>query len=341
MRALSLIEEGRLEPVDLPEPPPPGKGELQIAMRRVALNPIDLWGARGMAFVKRTLPIVAGVEGVGEVVARGPGVIGFQNGDRVALYAGLVCGHCKACRSLRENLCENVAGIMGFHVDGMARERLNIPSTNAFKLPAAVSWSDAACAPLTFATVQHMLFDNAKLERGEWILIQAGGSGVGSTAILMAKQAGATVIATAGSDAKLERMRGLGADHVVNYTTGRFESVARRLTGKRGVDVVFEHVGPATWAGSLLSLAKGGRLVTCGSTTGMTAETNLSHLFQQQLRIIASFGASFRNVREGLDKMAAGLRPVIDSEIGFADMAQGVERLKNRDVFGKIVMRIE
>jgi NADPH:quinone reductase-like Zn-dependent oxidoreductase len=116
--------------------------------------------------------------------------------------------------------------------------------------------------------------------------------------------------------------------------------VVRRLTAKRGVDVVFEHVGPATWAGSLLSLAKGGRLVTCGSTSGMTAETNLTHLFQQQLRIIASFGASFRNVREGLDKMAAGLRPVIDSEIGLEEMAQGIERLKNRDVFGKIVVRI-
>jgi NADPH:quinone reductase-like Zn-dependent oxidoreductase len=340
MRALSLIEENRLEPVDLPEPPPPGKGELQIAMRRVALNHIDLWGARGMAFVKRTLPIVAGVEGAGEVIGKGPGVIGFQIGDRVALYPGRVCGHCKACRSMRENLCENVAGIMGFHVDGMARERLNIESGLAFKLPAAVSWTDAACAPLTFSTVQHMLFDNAKLARGEWILIHAGGSGIGSTAILMAKQAGATVIATAGSDAKLERMRGLGADHVVNYTTDRFESVARRLTGKRGVDVVFEHVGPATWAGSLLALSKGGRLVTCGSTSGMTAETNLAHLFQQQLRIIASFGANFRNVREGLVKMAGGLRPAIDSEIDFAEMARGIERLKTREVFGKIVMRI-
>jgi alcohol dehydrogenase len=340
MRALSLIEENRLEPVDLPEPPPPGKGELQIAMRRVALNHIDLWGARGMAFVKRSLPIVTGVEGVGEVIGKGPGAIGFQIGDRVALYAGLVCGHCKACRSLHENLCENVTGIMGFHVDGMARERLNIASTQAFKLPAAMSWTDAACAPLTFATVQHMLFDNAKLQPGEWILIHAGGSGIGSTAILMAKQAGATVIATAGSDAKLERMKGLGADHVVNYTTDRFESTARRLTGKRGVDVVFEHVGPTTWAGSLLALSKGGRLVTCGSTSGMTAETNLAHLFQQQLRIIASFGANFRNVREALDKMAAGLRPVIDSEIDFAEMARGIERLKTRDVFGKIVMRI-
>jgi NADPH:quinone reductase-like Zn-dependent oxidoreductase len=341
MRALALIEEGRLEPVDRPEPPPPAAGEVQVRMRRLALNHIDLWGARGMAFVKRKLPIVAGVEGAGEIVALGEGVEGLAVGDRAALYAGLVCRTCRRCREGRENLCENVAGIMGFHVDGLARERLNIPAHLAFKVPDGVAWSDAACAPLTFATVQHMLFDNAKLEAGEWILIHAGGSGIGSTAILMAKQAGATVIATAGSDAKLEKMRRLGADHVVNYATERFESIARRLTGKRGVDVVFEHIGPATWAGSLLSLAKGGRLVTCGSTSGIAAETNLFHLFQQQLRIVASFGANFRNLRESLAKMAAGLKPVIDSEIALEEMAAGVERLKQRDVFGKIVVRMD
>lgn len=341
MRALSLIEEGRLEPVDWPEPPPPAAGEVQVRMRRIALNHIDLWSARGMAFARRKLPIVAGVEGAGEIVALGAGVAGLEPGDRVVLYAGLVCRTCRRCREGRENLCENVAGIMGFHVDGLARERLNIPAHLAFEIPDGIGWTDAACAPLTFATVQHMLFDNARLEAGEWILVHAGGSGVGSTAILMAKQAGATVIATAGSDAKLEKMRRLGADHVVNYRTERFESVARRLTAKRGVDVVFEHVGPATWAGSLLSLAKGGRLVTCGATSGMTAETNLAHLFQQQLTIVGSFGASFRDVREGLAKMAEGLRPVIDAELALEDMAAGIERLKNRDVFGKIVVRID
>jgi alcohol dehydrogenase len=185
-----------------------------------------------------------------------------------------------------------------------------------------------------------MLFDNAQLEPGETILVQAGGSGVGSTAIRMAKAIGATVFTTVGSDEKIPKVEALGADHAINYRTDRFEGVIRRLTGKRGVDVVFEHVGPATWAGSLLALSKGGRLVTCGSTSGMTAETNLAHLFQQQLRIIASFGANFRNVREGLVKMAGGLRPAIDSEIDFAEMARGIERLKTREVFGKIVMRI-
>lgn len=341
MRALCLIEDGRLELVDRPDPPPPGPGELQLRMRAVALNHIDLWSLRGMAFAKRTLPIVAGVEGAGEVVAVGEGVAGTQPGDRVAVYAGLVCGACRACREGRENLCENVGGIMGFHVDGVARERLNIPARLALPVPPGLSFAEAACAPVTFATVQHMLFDNAKLERGEWILIQAGGSGVGSSAILMAKDAGATVIATAGSAAKLERMTALGADHVINYREDRFEGVVRRLTAKRGVDVVFEHVGPDTWAGSLLSLKRGGRLVTCGSTSGVSAPTNLLHLYQQQLRIIASFGANFRNVREGMAKMARGLKPVIDSILTLDAMADGIRRLQSRDVFGKIVVTLD
>jgi alcohol dehydrogenase len=294
-----------------------------------------------MAFAKRALPIVAGVEGAGEIVAVGPGVAGRQPGERVVVYAGEVCGDCRACREGRENLCEKVAGIMGFHRDGLARERLNLAARLALPVPEAVSTVDAACAPVTFATVQHMLFDNAKLERGEWILVQAGGSGIGTAAIRMAKDAGATVVATAGSADKLERMRAIGADHVVNYREERFEGVVRRLTGKRGVDVVFEHVGPDTWPGSLLSLARGGRLVICGSTTGYSAPTNLFHLFQQQIRIIGSFGANFRNVREALAKMARGVRPVIDSEVGLDGMAAAIQRLQQRDVFGKIVVRLD
>jgi alcohol dehydrogenase len=341
LRAISLVADGRLEPGELPEPPPPGPGELQLRMRAVALNHIDLWSLRGMAFAKRALPIVAGVEGAGEIVAVGPGVAGRAPGERVVVYAGEVCGVCRACREGRENLCEKVGGIMGFHRDGLARERLNLAARLALPVPEAVSTIDAACAPVTFSTVQHMLFDNAKLERGEWILVQAGGSGIGTAAIRMAKDAGATVIATAGSADKLERMRAIGADHVVNYREERFEGVVRRLTGKRGVDVVFEHVGPDTWPGSLLSLARGGRLVICGSTTGYSAPTNLFHLFQQQIRIIGSFGANFRNVREALEKMARGVRPVIDSEVGLDGMAAAIQRLQQRDVFGKIVVRLD
>jgi len=341
LRALSLVADGRLELAELPEPPPAAAGEVQVRMRRIALNHIDLWSLRGMAFAKRKLPIVAGVEGAGEIVAVGAGVADRKPGERVAIYAGEVCGRCRFCREGRENLCEQVGGIMGFHRDGLARERLNVRAALAFPVPDAVATADAACAPVTFATVQHMLFDNAKLEGGEWILVQAGGSGIGTAAIRMAKDVGATVIATAGSADKLEKMRALGADHVVNYRDERFETVVRRLTGKRGVDVVFEHVGPDTWPGSLLALARGGRLVICGSTTGYSAPTNLFQLFQQQIRIIASFGANFRNVRESLEKMARGLKPVIDSEVGLDGMAEAIRRLERREVFGKILVRLD
>jgi alcohol dehydrogenase len=205
-------------------------------------------------------------------------------------------------------------------------------------VPPSVSLRDAACAPIAFATVQHMLFDNAKLEPGETILVQAGGSGIGTAAIQMAKAIGCTVITTVGDDAKAEKARALGADHVINYRAERFEGVVRKLTQKRGVDVVFEHVGPDTFNGSLLCLKRGGRLVTCGSTSGQSTTINLFQLYLQQYRIFGSFGASIRNVRESLDKMAAGLTPVIDTEVKLADFERGLARLESRQVFGKIIV---
>jgi threonine dehydrogenase-like Zn-dependent dehydrogenase len=207
-----------------------------------------------------------------------------------------------------------------------------------FILWAAVA---AALAPITFGTVQHMLFDNARLVAGETVLVHAGGSGIGSAAIQLAKAAGATVITTVGSDDKIEKARALGADHVINYTKERFEGRVRKLTARKGVDVVFEHVGAKTWAGSMLSMKRGGRLVTCGSTTGITAETNLHMLFQQQLRLIGSFGCNLRNMAESMEKMASGAaRPVIDTMLGLDELETGLKRLEDRQVFGKIVVRL-
>lgn len=342
MRALRLIEDGKVEPTDLPEARKPEAGEVRVRIRALALNHIDLWGLRGMAFAKRQLPITVGVESAGEIDSVGADVAGFKPGDKVVIYPGIVCGKCRACREGRENLCEDIGGIMGFHVDGMAAELVTVPARLVIPVPEGVSWAHAACAAVTFSTVEHMLFDNAKLEAGETILVQAGGSGVGSTAILMAKAVGATVITTVGSPDKVEKVKALGADHVINYKTERFEGVVRRLTNKKGVDVVFEHIGPDTWAGSLFSLKRGGRLVTCGSTSGVSAQTNLFHLFQQQIRITASFGASFRNVRDGLAKMASGsVLPVIDSEFPLAEFAKGMERLSTRQVFGKVILHLD
>jgi alcohol dehydrogenase len=338
MRALTLLGDRRLELVEAPPPPPPGEGEVQVRVKALALNHIDVWGWRGMAFAKRRLPLVVGAEAAGEIAAVGPNAAGFKTGDKVAMYGGLTCGACKACREGRDNLCENVGGIMGFHIDGFGRDLLNLPARLVIPVPDGIAWSHAACAPIAFATVQHMLFDNAKLEAGETVLVHAGGSGIGTAAILMAKAIGANVITTVGDDAKGEKAKALGADHVINYKTDRFEGVVRKLTAKKGVDVVFEHVGQDTFNASLLCLKRGGRLVTCGATSGPSTTLNLMQLFQQQYRIIGSFGASMRNISESLAKMAAGLKPVIDTEFALADFERGLARLESRQVFGKIVV---
>jgi alcohol dehydrogenase len=338
MRALSLITDRKLELTELPPPPPPGDGEVQIRVRAVALNHIDVWGWRGMAFAKRKMPLVVGAEAAGEIVATGRDVTRFKAGDPVVMYGALTCGVCKACRQGRDNLCENVGGIMGFHVDGFACDLVNMPARLVIPVPAGVAHRDASCAPIAFSTVQHMLFDNAKLEPGETVLVHAGGSGIGTAAILMAKAIGCTVITTIGDDAKAEKAKALGADHTINYRTERFEGVVRKITAKKGVDVVFEHTGADTFNGSLFSLKRGGRLVTCGATSGPSTTLNLMQLFQQQYRIFGSFGATMRNIEEALAKMASGMLPVIDTEVPLADVERGLARLESRQVFGKIVV---
>src|SRR6188508_479865 len=339
MRALSLIGDRKLELADVPPPPPPGTGEVQIRVKAVALNHLDLWGFRGMAFAKRKLPLIVGAEAAGEIAAVGPDVSGFKIGDPVVMYGAMTCGRCAACREGRDNLCENVAGIMGFHVDGFARDLLNLPARLVVPVPKGVSMRDAACAPIAFSTVEHMLFDNAKLQPGESILVHAGGSGIGTVAIKMAKALGCTVITTVGDDEKAEKAKALGADHVINYKTQRFETITRKLTNKKGVDVVFEHVGGEGFNGSLLVLKRGGRLVTCGSTAGPSVQLNLMQLFQQQYKIFGSFGATMANIRDSLAKMANGLTPVIDTELELTDLERGIERLESRQVFGKIVVK--
>jgi alcohol dehydrogenase len=338
MRALTLVADRKIELLDVVAPPAPAAGEVQIGIKAIGLNHIDVWGWRGMAFAKRKLPLVVGAEAAGEIRAVGSGVTGFAVGDPVVAYGGLTCGMCKACREGRDNLCENIGGIMGFHVDGFARDLVNMPARLVVPVPAGIAFRDAACAPVAFATVQHMLFDNAKLEPGETILVQAGGSGIGTAAIKMAKAIGCTVITTVGDDEKAAKAKALGADHVINYRTERFEGIVRKLTGKKGVDVAFEHVGPDTFNGSLLCLKRGGRLVTCGSTSGQSTTINLFQLYLQQYRIFGSFGASIRNIRESLAKMASGLLPVIDTEVPLADFERGLARLESRQVFGKIIV---
>lgn len=341
MRALQLVEDRRLETVDLPPPPPPGLGEVTVAIRVVALNHIDVWGWRGMAFAKRKMPLTVGAEASGVVEAVGPGVTGLLPGQLVSIYGARTCGLCRHCRAGRDNLCENVSGVHGFHLDGFAQEKMNLPARLLVPAPPGVDDVGAALAPVTFGTVEHMLFDNAKLEPGETILVHAGGSGIGTAAIQLARRMGCTVITTVGSDDKIDKAKALGADHVINYRADRFEGVVRKLTKKKGVDVVFEHVGADTWAGSMLCLKRGGRLVTCGSTSGVSTSMNLMQLFQQQLKIFGSFGCRMENMADAMQKMARGIvHPVIDTEIGFDGIGTALERMEGRSVFGKIVLRV-
>jgi alcohol dehydrogenase len=342
MRALQLIEDRKLVVTDLPEPDAPGPGEVTLRVKAVALNHIDVWGWRGMAFAKRKMPLVIGAEASGVVESIGTGVANVLPGQLVAIYGARTCGLCKPCREGRDNLCEHVGGVHGFHLDGFAQEKVNLPARLLVPAPPGVDAVAAALAPVTFGTVEHMLFDNAKLQPGETILVHAGGSGIGTAAIQLAKKIGCTVITTVGSDDKIEPAKALGADHVINYRKDRFEGVVRKLTKKKGVDVVFEHVGKDTWAGSMLCMKRGGRLVTCGSTSGVSTEMNLMMLFQQQLRLIGSFGCRMENMADAMQKMAQGIvHPVIDTEVRFEDIDRALERMEGRQVFGKIVLRMD
>jgi alcohol dehydrogenase len=338
MRALRLIGDRKLELAEVPDPAAPAEGEVQVRIKAVGLNHLDLWGFRGMAFAKRQLPLVVGAEASGEIAAVGPGVSQFKPRQKVVMYGAMTCGKCVNCREGRDNLCENVGGVLGFHIDGFARDLINMPARLVVPVPDGVSLRDAACAPIAFGTTEHMLFDNARLKPGETILVHAAGSGIGSVAIKMAKAMGCTVITTVGDDDKAEKAKALGADHVINYKKDRFEGVTRKLTAKKGVDVVFEHVGGEGFNGSLLVLKRGGRLVTCGSTAGPTVTINLMQLFQQQYKILGSFGCRIQNIRDSLSKMAAGIDAIIDTEVPLADFEKGLERLESRKVFGKVIV---
>ena len=307
MRALQLIEDRRLETVDLPPPPPPAHGEVTLRIKAVALNHIDVWGWRGMAFAKRKMPLVIGAEASGEVEAVGPGVAGLLPGQ---LVVDLRRAHLRAVPRLprrpRQSLRKCLAACTASISTASRRKRSTCRRACWSRPRPASTTIGAAVAPVTFGTVEHMLFDNAKLEPGETILVHAGGSGIGSAAIQLAKRMGCTVITTVGSNDKIDKAKALGADHVINYREDRFEGVVRKLTKKKGVDVVFEHVGADTWAGSMLCLKRGGRLVTCGSTSGVSTQMNLMQLFQQQLRLLGSFGCRMENMANAMQKMAAG-----------------------------------
>ncbi len=340
MKAVAIREHGGPEVVkveDLPDPAA-GPGQVVVAVRAAAVNHLDLWVRKGWQGLKLVFPHVLGSDVAGVVEAVGAGVEGVKPGDEVVLNPSLGCGRCERCLSGRENLCRRFA-ILGEHVSGGMAERLAVPARNVLPKPARLSFVEAAAVPLTFMTAWHALVERAGVRPGETVLVHAAGSGVGVAAVQIAKLLGARVIATAGSDAKLEKARALGADEVVNYETQDFVHEAKRLTDRRGVDVVFEHVGKKTWEQSILAVGIGGRIVTVGATTGFDPLTDLRHVFFRQLSILGSTMGTAADLLAVLRFVGEGrLRPVVDRTLPLAEARAAQALLAERAQFGKIVL---
>ena len=314
-------------------------GEVLLRVRACALNHLDLWERRGLPGIQIPMPHISGSDVAGEVVqAEASGV---QAGDRVMVQPGMSCGRCAQCLSGDDNECAQYE-VLGYrnHPGGYA-EYVKVPVQNLIPIPDSIDFVNAAAFPLTFLTAWNMLVTRARLERGQDVLVIAAGSGVGQAAIQIARLVGARVFATAGSPAKLDRARALGASEVIDHYRQDVAAEVLRLTEKRGVDVVIEHVGEATWARSVRALARGGRLVTCGATTGSRGALNLQALFAKQLSILGSYmGTKGELIRAARLFFESQLKPVIDRTYPLAEAAAAQQRLEASGQFGKIVLEV-
>lgn len=320
------------------EDPIPGPGEALIRVRACALNHLDLWQRRGMERVQIPFPHISGADVAGEVVATPKGE--FRPGSRVMLQPGLSCMRCAACLDGRDNECPKY-DVLGYRSNGGYAEMVKVPVQNVVTIPDAIGFVEAAAFPLAFLTAWHMLITRAKLRAGEDVLVLGAGSGVGQAAIQIAWRHGARVFATAGTDAKLAKARQLGAYEVINHTTQDLAGKVREFTGGRGVDVVVEHVGTATWDQSLKSLSRSGRLVTCGATTGHDARLDLRVLFVRQISLLGSYmGRKAELLRAAQHFFAGELRPVIDTTFPLEQAAEAHRRLESREQFGKVVLTV-
>jgi NADPH:quinone reductase-like Zn-dependent oxidoreductase len=339
MKAIRFHEHGAPEVLryeDAPDPAPVA-GRAIVRVRAVALNHLDLWQRQGIPRLRIPLPHIPGSDVAGEVVDAGGGPV--PAGTRVLLQPGLSCGTCPACRDGRDNLCP-AYDVLGLRSDGGCAELVSIPVGSLVPIPAQVTDVQAAAFPLTFLTAWHMLVTLGRVRRGDDVLVLAGGSGVGQAAIQIARLHGARVLATSGP-AKAERTRALGAEHVFDHYADDFGRDARAATGGRGVDIVVEHVGQETWDRSVRALANGGRLVTCGATSGPSAALDLRHLFARQLSLLGSYMGTRQELLDALPHFFEGrLAPVVDVTLPLADAAAAHRRLEAREQFGKIVLEV-
>jgi len=314
-------------------------GEVLVRVRACALNHLDVWARRGLPGIDTPMPHISGSDVAGDVV--GSAALDLMLGRRVMLQPGMSCGRCSACLSGRDNECARYE-VLGYrnHPGGYA-ELVKVPVQNLVPIPDEISYVDAAAFPLTFLTAWHMLMTRARLKRGDDVLVLAAGSGVGQAAIQIAFLHGARVFATAGTPEKLERARALGAYDVIDHHKQDIAAEIARMTNKRGVDVVIEHVGEATWAKSVRAMARGGRLVTCGATTGANGVLNLQALFAKQLTIMGSYmGTKGELMRAARFFFTGQLKPVVDRVCPLTRAAAAQQRMEESGQFGKIVLEV-
>jgi len=341
MKAVRFHEHGGPEVLqyeDVPDPTPKAT-QVKLRVKGVALNHLDIWLRKGLPGVKVPLPKIGGCDIAGEVAAVGESCTRVQVGERIMVSPGWTCGQCAACLRGEDNLCRAYQIIGGYGMDGGCAEFVCVPEVNCIPIPERMDYPSAAAVPLTFLTAWNMLVRQAQLKAGEDVLIMGAGSGVGTAAIQIAKLLGARVIAVASTDDKLSKASALGADTGINYATQDLGQEVRRVTGKRGVDVVFEHVGAATWERSINALGKNGRLVTCGAHTGSSARLEIWRLFTRQISLIGSYLGTKGELFEVLRLIGHGrLRPVIHAVLPLAEARAAHTILEERRHFGKLLL---
>ncbi len=343
MKAIRFHEHGGIEKLryeDAPDPHP-GPGEVVVRVKACALNYLDIWERRGLPGIQLPLPHISGADVAGIVESVGAGVTHCKPGDKTLVCPGLSCMQCEFCFQGRDSLCRRYS-VLGYLTDGGYAELVKIPAVNALPYPEGLEFTAAAAIPLVFLTAWHMLVERCRIRPGEDVLILGAGSGVGSAAVQIARFFHARVITTVGSESKIAKAKELGADHVVDHSRQKIRDEVKNFTSRRGVDIVFEHVGTATWDDSLSCLAANGRLVTCGATTGYDARLDLRHLFAKQISVMGSYMGSRHELLEVLKLVQAKhLRPVVASVFPLQEAAQAQAMMEGRQHFGKIVLTVE
>ena len=346
MRACVLTATGGIDQLritDVPEAPPPQPGEVRVAVRAAALNHLDLWVAEGMPGTGHRFPHTVGADGAGVVESIGPGVTTVRVGDRVMINPGISDYTCEFCQAGEHSLCVNYR-LLGEHLPGTVTELVTVPAHNVAQIPVllpVLGFAEAAAFSLVTLTAWRMVVTRARLEQDETVLIWGIGGGVSLAALRIAKLLGARAIVTSSSDAKLEAAKGLGADIAFNHRTQDVAKEVRALTNKRGVDVVIENVGAATWDASLRCLRRGGRLVTCGATSGPQVGLDIRRLFWHHWSILGSTMGNASEYAEIVRRLGQGeLRPVVDRVFPLGRAREAYQRLEQGEQLGKIVIEI-